>query len=108
MFIFKLFISMILTNQELERLQKLACIKLSAQEQTKLWSQLQSIISFLDKLQEISTLNEDKPSVKSGGGINNPLRVIGWVRPFEDTKALLQNVKHEKINNSIVIKSVLS
>jgi|GEM_PF-3271117 len=40
--------------------------------------------------------------------IENPLRALEGVRAFDDSKVLLQNVKHEKINNSIVIKSVLS
>ena len=44
---------MTLTTQELERLQKLASIELSPEEQDKLGSQLQSIVSFLDKLQEV-------------------------------------------------------
>ncbi|MBU1758277.1 aspartyl/glutamyl-tRNA amidotransferase subunit C [Patescibacteria group bacterium] len=42
-----------MTDKELERLQKLAAIELSPEEQKKLGSQLQSIVSFLDKLQEV-------------------------------------------------------
>jgi hypothetical protein len=40
--------------------------------------------------------------------IENPLRTLDGVHAFADTKALLHNVQHEKINNSIVIKSVLA
>lgn len=95
---------MTLTDKELERLQKLAAIELSPEEQKKLGSQLQSIVSFLDKLQEVKIdwviwIDEH---------IDNPLRTLEWVVESEDTQALLDNVKHEKINNSIVIKSVLS
>jgi len=93
-----------LIDKELARLQKLACIKLSPEEQVKLWNQLQNIIAFLDKLQEIKIAKNGWKSIK----IENPLRTLEGMKKFEDAKALLQNVKHEKINNSIVIKSVLS
>jgi aspartyl/glutamyl-tRNA(Asn/Gln) amidotransferase C subunit len=95
---------MVLDQKELKRLQKLACISLSPEEQVKLGNQLQGIISFLDTLQEIKISCEQKQTDTS----ENPLRTWKGVRKFDDTKALLQNVKHEKINNSIVIKSVLS
>lgn len=92
---------MTLTDQELERLQKLACIKLSTEEQAKFGNQLQNIISFLGTLGEIKI---DTQLMK----IEHPLRTIEGIKKFDDTKALLHNVKHEKINNSIVITSVLS
>jgi Asp-tRNA(Asn)/Glu-tRNA(Gln) amidotransferase C subunit len=45
---------MLLTDQELHRLQTLARIKLSPEEQIKLGNQISGIISFLDKLKEIN------------------------------------------------------
>ena len=95
---------MTLTTQELERLQKLASIELSPEEQDKLGSQLQSIVSFLDKLQEVKI----DWVIWVDEHIDNPLRTLEGVVECEDTQALLDNVKHEKINNSVVIKSVLS
>jgi len=95
---------MILDKNELDRLQKLSCIRLSLEEQAKLWIQISGIIAFLNKLNEIKIDKNGWTSIK----IENPLRTLEWTHAFDDTKALLQNVKHEKINNSIVIKSVLS
>lgn len=97
---------MSLSPQELARLQKLACIKLSAEEQAKFWKQLQGIIAFLDKLNQIQVADDRWQMAEKK--IENPLRALEGVRAFDDSKVLLQNVKHEKINNSIVIKSVLS
>jgi len=42
---------------ELERLQKLACIKLDNKNRQKLLEQLANIISFLDQLKEIKIDN---------------------------------------------------
>jgi len=36
------------------------------------------------------------------------LRTIAGVRESSESKRILKNVKHEIVNNSIVIKSVLS
>ncbi len=63
---------MTLTDKELERLQTLACINLSSQEQLKLGKQLQNIITFLDKLKALQIKNEEL----SLSDIQNPLRTI--------------------------------
>ena len=89
-----------LDSWELKRLQKLACIKLSEEEEKKLWAQLQNIISFLWKLQDIP----EKNVVVSSDISLNP---ISGVKEYHDIDWLLANVKHQKINKSIVIKSVL-
>lgn len=99
-YLFFVVFDMTLTDQEFARLQKLACIKLSAEEQIKLGKQLQDIVVFLDKLPQVSGTKNTRH--------DNVLRTLKWVKTFDDAKALLQNVKHQKINNSIVIKSVLS
>jgi len=41
---------MSIDNKELKRLQKLACLSLSDEEEVKLGNQLDSIVNFLDNL----------------------------------------------------------
>ncbi len=86
-------------SQELKRLQKLSCISLSPEEEKKFWHQLTDIIGFLGKLPETtsSAINEDKLT----------LRTIAGVRDDTNSKRILENVHHDKVNNAIVIKSVL-
>ena len=93
-----------LTEEEFEKLQKLACIKLSDDEKEKFWNQLESIINFLDELGKLD-LSWDIELWEDD--VNN-LRTITWTEYFEDKDKLLQNVDHKLVNNSIVIKSVLS
>ena len=96
-----------LTDKELAHLQTLACIKLSPEEQVKFWHQLQGIITFLDKLSQMGT-DGSQMSTDKMDKIENSLRILDGVKPFADAKLLLDNVEHEKVNNSIVIKSVLA
>lgn len=89
--------------QEIQRLQKLSCIALSPQEEQKLWAQLSDIIGFLGKLPQTKENQEPK-----GQKDRLTLRTIKGIHQDSESKNLLKNVKHEMINNSIVIKSVLS
>ena len=90
-------------KQEIKRLQKLSCIALSPEEEQKLWAQLTDIIGFLGKLPETkgdatSKAKKDKLTLRTITGVKNDV----------NSKKILKNVKHEIVNNSIVIKSVLS
>ena len=96
-----------LSEKEFERLQKLACIKLTLQEKKKLWDQLVNIIDFLDQLKNIKIDLPVKQTDPIKIKLDNSLRVISWVKKYNDINWLLDNVKHNKINNNIVIKSVL-
>jgi Asp-tRNA(Asn)/Glu-tRNA(Gln) amidotransferase C subunit len=97
-----------LDSWELKRLQKLACIKLSEEEEKKLWSQLQNIVSFLWKLQDITlTSQSTRPAKDVAVSSDISINPIAWVEQYHDVDSLLANVKHQKINKSIVIKSVL-
>jgi len=91
-----------LSDKEFARLQQLANISLSPQEQVKLGKQLDSIIQFIWQLDQIniSAKQKNKKSELS-------LRSISWIREFTDTKKLLDNVSHPLTHNSIVIKSAL-
>lgn len=90
-----------LSEKEFARLQQLANIKLSPEEQVKLGTQLDNIIQFIGQLDQISTSTQKHKQPELS------LRTIAWSREFPDTKALLKNVKHPLVNNSIVIKSAL-
>ncbi|MCF7835340.1 hypothetical protein K9M48_04860 [Candidatus Gracilibacteria bacterium] len=90
-----------LNEKEFERLQKLACIKLEEEEKNKLFNQIGNIVMFLDKLNDLNL--ENNINIKQ----ENNLRTISGSNNFENKEGLLNNVKHKKINNTIVIKSVL-
>lgn len=91
-----------LSEKEFNRLQQLANIKLSPDEQVKLGTQLDNIIQFIWQLDQIKIFSKNKNKKTELS-----LRTIAWVREFPDTKKLLDNVKHPLVNNSIVIKSAL-
>ena len=90
-------------SQELKRLQKLSCISLSPEQEKKFWSQLGDIIGFLGQLPDIKW---DANSNISKNTLT--LRTIEGVQESSENKKILKNVKHPIVNNSIVIKSVLS
>ena len=92
-------------TQEIKHLQKLSCIALSPQQEQKLWAQLSDIIGFLGQLPEtkLTAKNEQLP-IKD----TLTLRTITGVKESSESKKILKNVKHELVNNSIVIKSVLN
>lgn len=93
-----------LTEEELNKLQKLACIRLNDEEKDKLWNQLESIIGLLD---ELGKLDLSGDIAVDENDLNN-LRAISGTREREDKDKLLQNVEHKLLNNSVVIKSVLA
>jgi aspartyl/glutamyl-tRNA(Asn/Gln) amidotransferase C subunit len=93
-----------LDEKEFERLQKLACIKLNPKDKKKLWNQLVNIIEFLDQLKNIEINQIEIEQLK----LDNSLRIISWVTQYNNIDWLLVNVKHNKIHNNIVIKSVLN
>jgi Asp-tRNA(Asn)/Glu-tRNA(Gln) amidotransferase C subunit len=90
-------------TQELIRLQKLSCIALSPEEEKKFWTQLNDIIWFLGQLPDTKGNIDLKTKAN-----NISLRTIEGVKEDQNGKKLMKNVKHEVVNNSIVIKSVLS
>jgi Asp-tRNA(Asn)/Glu-tRNA(Gln) amidotransferase C subunit len=93
-------------TQEIKRLQKLSCIALSPQQEEKLWAQLSDIIGFLGQLPE-PKLKIENWKLKIAEE-KFTLRTITGNKESSDGKKILKNVKHELVNNSIVIKSVLS
>ena len=92
-----------LSIKELNHLEELSCLKLKESDQEKFLTQLDSIIDFLGQLQ-----NLDLEDIKLDENVENNLRTHKWTNIFENTKWIISNVKHEIVNNSIVIKSVLN
>jgi len=90
-------------KQEIKKLQKLSCIALSPEQEQKLWKQLTDIIQFLWQLKELRMKDE---GLRMKDRLT--LRTIAGVRESSESKRILKNVKHGIVNNSIVIKSVLS
>lgn len=91
-----------LNKDELKHLETLCNIHIDESQQEIFLKKLDSIV---DKLNELSNIDTTNITSKSN---NNSLRVIWWTKDFPHKKELLHNVKHEIINNSVVIKSALS
>lgn len=85
-----------------KHLQKLSCITLTPAEEEKLNTQLGKIVEMLDKLPMVDEITSWSKQEKM------TLRTLSGIKDEEDSASLLQNAHHEKINNSLVIKSVLS
>ena len=92
-----------LTKEELKHLQKLSNVNIDESWEEKFLSKLDSVIWMLDKLNSV-----DISSIQEINWLWNTLRVIEWTKDFPDKKEILKNVKHDVINNSILIKSALS
>lgn len=92
-----------ITKDELKHLQTLSAINIDESWEEKFLSKLDSVIWMLDKLNSV-----DISEVNEINWLGNKLRTIPWVRDFQNKKELLENVKHEVINNSILVKSALS
>lgn len=92
-----------LTQGQLNHLQKLSNITLDESEQENFLQKLDPIIAKLDELWQVDTSNliEDFSQ-------DNTLRILDWPLEFPNKKEIMNNVEHEVVNNSVVIKSVLS
>lgn len=89
-----------ITAEQLSHLQKLANISLDSFQEQKFVDDLWSVISELEKLQNISL-----SSTISSWDISMPTR---WsISEVTDSQDLLGNISHPLINNSPVIKSIL-
>lgn len=93
---------MALTMKELEHIAKLWALKLTDEEKEKYLWQLDNILEFVSQLNEID--------VEWIEPLAHPiewkyLEPRSWVKDFENKKDLFENVKHNKKNNWIVIKS---
>lgn len=92
-----------LTTKELEHLEKLCNVHIEESQQENFLKKLDSIVNKLNELNLIDTSD-----INIQDNIQKSLRILWWISDFPNKKELLNNVKHEVINNSIVIKSALS
>lgn len=91
-----------LTQQQLEHLQKLSNIQLDQSEQDKFLQKLDPVIAKLDELWKL-----DLSNTSWLWDLSNTLRIIKDTNDFPNKKEIINNVDHEVINNSIVVKSVI-
>lgn len=92
-----------LNKNELKKLQDLSCIMLNPKEEEQFLDKLENIITMLEQCQSV----EIDESVEDTGFYDTSLPLQKWVDQSDDAKDMLQNVEHEVINNSVVVKSVL-
>ena len=92
-----------LTTKELEHLEKLCNVHIEESQQENFLKKLDSIVNKLNELNLIDTSD-----INIQDNIQKSPRILWWISDFPNKKELLDNVKHEVINNSIVIKSALS
>lgn len=92
-----------INKQELAHLEKLANINIDESQE---WPFLEKLDSIIDKLDDLNKFDTKWELISRDN--TNPLRTISNTKDFEDKKKILDNVKHDVINNSIVIKSALS
>jgi len=94
---------MSLSLEELKRLQGLSLVEIDEKHQDKFISDLDNIIGFLQDMQNIDIPSEYLDEIS-----DEYLTPVIWVDEFADSSGLLNNVEHEIINNSIVVKSALN
>lgn len=92
-----------LKNEELKHLEKLSCIKIDDEQESVFLKKLDSVVTKLNDLNKIDTND-----INITNSWDNTLRTLQGINNFENKKWIINNVKHEVINNSIVIKSSLS
>lgn len=92
-----------INKEELAHLEQLANINIDKDQEWKFLEKLDNIVEKLDELNQFDTTWTD-----SSTNNDNPLRTISGTKDFEWKKEIIDNVKHDVVNNSIVIKSALS
>ena len=102
-----------LTPEQLKKLQQLSSIDLNISEKEDFLQKLDPIISKLEELWSVNISDISHSLSKRGlGGDLNSLRTLEttfeWDKQKNIAENIMKNVEHEVINNSVVIKSVLS
>jgi len=91
------------TQQDLDHLKKLARIQFdSPAKEEQFLGSMKNIVTMLEELQ-ILDVSVDTTTPYMG----KTMHLIEEQQDFGDDKALLANVQHPIMNNSIVVKSVL-
>lgn len=92
-----------ITNQEVEKIAKLARIKLSPNEITKYASQLGDILNYVNQLSEVDTKNTEPTSQITG--LVNIMRQ-DKVKIFKDSQSLIKLAPESK-DGQVKVKSIL-
>ncbi len=91
------------SKQEVEKIAKLARIKLTEQETNKFSVQLTDILNYVDQLSKIDTANV-KPTAQATELIN--VMRPDKVESYKDTEKLIKAAPESK-NNQVKVKKVL-
>jgi len=97
-------LEMHLSDKEFNKLQKLANISFSVDEKEVFLEKLEWVIDFLGQLKKQWLVDEEQWKLD----LEYLLKTNSWINEYENSKWLLDNVKHEIVNNSIVVKSVFA
>ena len=96
-----------LTSKQLEKLQNLSNINLDTSMQQDFLQKLEPVVAKLEELWAVDTKD-----IVSGLDYTNTLRTLEetfqWDKQKDISDGIMENIEHEVVNNSIVIKSVLS
>lgn len=91
------------TQQDLDHLKKLARIQFdNTQKEEQFLGSMKNIVAMLEELQSLD-ISVDVPSPF----MRKTMHIGQGQQDFGDDKALLANVEHPIMNNSVVVKSVL-
>ncbi len=93
----------IITKQEVEKVAKLARIKITEPEKEKFAKQLTSILDYVNQLSEVDTKNVQPTSQVTE--LNNVMRA-DEVKSYENKVQLIESAP-ESIDNQIRVKSIL-
>jgi len=89
-----------ISEEQLRKLEDLSNISLSSDEKKLFLDKMDAVIGLLEWLKSVSEISSKINDKKT-------LDTISGVEEYGDSKWLLDNVEHEIVNNSIVVKSVL-
>lgn len=92
-----------INKQGLTHLEQLANINIDKSQE---WPFLEKLDSIIDKLDELNKFDTEGEFMSTNS--TNSLRILSGTKDFVWEKEILDNVRHDIVNNSIVIKSALS
>ena len=101
-----------LTQSQLEKLQTLSNIDLDESKQEDFLQKLDPVISKLEELSSVDISDISPSPIRRGDRGEVNLKTLDstfdWEKQKNIAENIMKNVEHEVINNSVVIKSVLS
>ncbi len=92
------------SRKDFDKLLRLCAIKLEWEKKEEIYLQLDKILEFVSKLEEVDTENIEPLYHPIEDKI---LQYACWVEQFKFTEDILKNVKHSIKNNAIAIKAIV-